>query len=168
MKKWILGLLMGLQCMLHADVIVYYSVNSDIGDSWIGEIVVADLDANSTTAISITAEELPPAGFGDFASATGWLAWTDINDLFILYVKSSTLYDTIRAGGAWNTPWSDLIGNSYAIADEDYAVEFIHPDEPVNYSGRGGEISFSLIPEPATFGLMLMAGGMLALIRRRC
>jgi len=151
---------------LTADVIVYYTVESGSGDRWTGEIVVANLDAFVQTAVSINAEGFDPAPVEDFASATGWLSWLDSNDNDLLYVKSATLYNTVFAAFAWNTPWSELIGKSYAIADEEDAVRYQHPDEWDGLSGRGGQISFSQIPEPAT-ALSIVLGGLIVTGYRR-
>ncbi len=166
MKHKLLILFTSISLSLQADVIIYYFVDTDVGDSWTGEILVSSLDANTRTALSISANEGEPRAVSDFGSGTGQVSWRNEDDWAILSVYSFPLYNAIYNDGAWDTPWSALLENRYAISEE---LWFFW--EPVGFdneelSGLGGEISFSLIPEPGTLGLLSL-GGLTLLLRRR-
>ena len=169
-NRWILTLALVALCGMAQASLINYFITGATGDNWSGQFDVVDLNGsvsdNSGNTLSVSANGWTPVTFGYFSSSGyGWTYWTDEKNENGLSFVSPDLGSFLEAGGAWDTTWNDLIGNSYEIISTDEYVTFMHPVEGM-LRGTGGQISFAAIPEPAT-ALTLAMGGLLITGYRR-
>ena len=154
-----------------ASTTINYTISGTTGD-WTGTFFVNDTSAAisgdkflSLTALSSsTTYSFDADYFG--SNSGGWLAWYG-SGLYGFTIYSSDLYSYIYSSGTW----AGLDGTTYNL-NASSSLYFISDEGTVSSTASAtlgnSTISFSIVPEPATYGAMAGLGALgIAMASRR-